>query len=320
MAMATMLVVGVLDDKYGLGVKLRFAIEIAVVFLIIYINTSAIDNFEGIWGVDMMEPWAVYALSILSGVGLMNAINLIDGVDGYSSGFSMVACIEFALVFYISRVPGMGIICLVCAGSQLPFFLHNVFGKRTKMFIGDGGTLMIGTMITAFCFSIIKHSSASYKLLFQEHGVALIPLCLAIMAIPVFDTLRVMFTRALKGRSPFSPDKTHLHHAFIDLGYSHIGTTLKIIQINLAILAGWAIAWALGASATLQLYVVAALGVLFTFVLYPVLRALQKRRGFLSAMSAKMAAFSHIENSKPWRWMQKLVDDELFAEGKDEMF
>lgn len=101
-------------------------------------------------------------------------------------------------------------------------------------------------------------------------NLGLIPFTVATLCIPVFDTLRVMSTRIIQGNSPFKPDKTHLHHLFIKLGYSHIGTTLSIIFMNLLVVLCWYCAYKFGLSINMQLYIVIALGVLFTFILYPI--------------------------------------------------
>lgn len=315
-AMTILLVVGVIDDRKNLPASLRFVLEIGVVAVLAHGNGNMIDNLHGLWGVYELPTWLAYTLSIITGVGIINAINLIDGVDGYSSGFAVLACLLFGIVYYVARIPGMAIVCLIAMGSVVPFFLHNVFGKKTKMFIGDGGTLMLGTLMTAFVFSILKGDSVCAKL--ETSGFGLIPFCLAVLTVPVFDTLRVMFWRILKGTSPFKPDKTHLHHLFIDLGFSHIGTTAVILVTNCLVVAAQVIAWALGASMEVQLYIVVALGVLITLGFYGFM-SVQKRRGtkFYRGM-LRSGRKSHIETSKFWDWMRKLVDDELFIEGREE--
>ena len=109
----------------------------------------------------------------------------------------------------------MTILAVVSVGALIPFFLHNVFGKSSKMFIGDGGTLVMGTVMSVFVIAILQ--SGSRVAAFVDPNVGLVPFTLAVLSVPVFDTLRVMSTRMLKGSSPFRPDKTHLHHMFIDM-------------------------------------------------------------------------------------------------------
>lgn len=316
-AMTILLAVGVIDDRKNLPAGLRFVLEIGVVAVIVSANGNMIDSLHGLWGINELPKWVAYPLSIVAGVGIINAINLIDGVDGYSSGFAMMACLLFGTIYYLSRVPGMAIVCLIVTGSVAPFFLHNVFGKKTKMFLGDGGTLMLGTLMTAFVFSILKEDSVCAKL--ETTGFGLIPFCLAVLSVPVFDTLRVMFGRMLRRTSPFKPDKTHLHHLFIGLGFSHIGTTTVILFMDALVVAAQVTAWALGASMEVQLYVVVALGLLVTLGFY-VFTNRQKRRDTTIYRAMRLQGrISHIETTKFWEWMRKLVDDELFIEGRDEL-
>ena len=126
-----------------------------------------------------------------------------------------MACLIVGTLFFLAGEAPMTILAAVSVGALIPFFLHNVFGKTSKMFIGDGGTLVMGVVMSVFVIAILQNGSrvAAYV----NPNVGLVPFTLAVLSVPVFDTLRVMSTRILKGTSPFRPDKTHLHHMFIDL-------------------------------------------------------------------------------------------------------
>ena len=155
--------------------------------------------------------------SIFAGVGTINAVNMIDGVDGYSSGYAMLACLCFAIAFHASWTPGMVCLTMIAGGALLPFFLHNVFGIRSRMFIGDGGTLMLGMLLTALAFSALSSRVGIGQL--GEEGVCIPAFILAVGCIPIFDAVRVMFVRIIHGKSPMKADKSHLHHLFIDMGF-----------------------------------------------------------------------------------------------------
>ncbi len=315
-ATGILLVVGVLDDKRKLSVRIRFSIEVLSVGMLILLNHNSLDSLEGIWGIRSLPAYISVPLSLIAGVGIINAINLMDGVDGYSSAYAIMVCICFSVIFYLSYIPYMGILTLICAGALLPFFLHNVFGRTSKMFIGDGGTLMTGTLITVFVFSILNGHSRCYDSLHVYDGIGLIPLVLAILSVCIFDTVRVMFTRIISGHSPFHPDKTHLHHLFIDMGFSHIGTTLSLLCLNTFVVAGWFIAWKSGADVTMQLYVVVFLSLLNTFGIYTLLRHQEKSGGGLYSVLCAVGRRTRWEDTRFWQWMRKMVDGELFAEGK----
>jgi len=316
LAMGLLLAVGMIDDKRRLNVSVRFLIETLSIVCIIYLNRNYINTFNGLWEVEHLQNWIALPLSLFAGVGIVNAINLMDGVDGYSSSYVSLSCCCFACIFLASNIPMMSVLCMICAGSIIPFILHNVFGKKTKMFIGDGGTLMMGMMITVFCFSILKEGSLCYVNLQQNHGIGLIPLTLAILSVSIFDTLRVMSVRMFHGKSPFQPDKNHLHHMFIDAGFSHAGTTLSLLILNILVILGWFVSWIAGASVELQLYVVLAISILNTAGLHILMERGRKKEGRIYRKFCKIGSATHWNDTAFWKWMQRLVDDQMFEEGK----
>lgn len=305
-AMLIMLYIGTIDDIIDLSPKMRFIAEILLVAWLMYVNKASIDSFWGLWGVDTIPAWLAWPLTIFAAVGIINAINLIDGVNGLSSGFCFMASVLFAAVFYISGNIVMTTLAVSAAGAIVPFFLHNVFGQKTKMFIGDGGTLVIGIMMSMFVINILK--SDTECAVFASKGIGLIPLTLSILAIPVFDTLRVMSARIMRGTSPFYPDKTHLHHMFIDLGFSHLGTTVSILTMNLLVVVAWFISYRLGASADMQLYIVLAISITSTFLFYSFAKRQLNNNGKSLKVLQRIARAMHFEKKGIWIKVQQLVD------------
>lgn len=305
-AMVIMLYVGTIDDILDLSPYTRFAIEIAVVAFIMYVNNNGINNFWGLWGIDTISMWIAAPLTIFAAVGIINAVNLIDGVNGLSSGFCFMACVMFAIMFLLSGNIVMMVLATSAAGAIIPFFLHNVFGHNTKMFIGDGGTLVIGTMMSMFVINILKDTSLSAKLAYE--GVGLIPFTLAVLAVPVFDTLRVMSARIIRGHSPFSPDKTHLHHLFLELGFSHIGTTVSILSLNFMIIVAWFVSYKLGASIDTQLYTVLILSILITFIFYKFAKIQLANKGKTLKMLQSIGKLLQIEKKGIWNLIQRAID------------
>jgi UDP-N-acetylmuramyl pentapeptide phosphotransferase/UDP-N-acetylglucosamine-1-phosphate transferase len=238
-------------------------------------------------------------------VGIINAVNLIDGVDGYSSGYSIVSSSLFGVMFYHLSNERMVTLSAIVAASLLPFFLHNVFGKTSKMFIGDAGTLSLGIVFSMFVTTCLCDNPGTSAV---PEGLGLVAFNLAVLCVPVFDTLRVMSARIWRGKSPFSPDKTHLHHLFIELGYSHIGAALSIICMNLTVVLCWYAAYRLGLSADMQLYVVIALGGLSTFVFYPFCKAQLRKDTALAGMLKRMGEMTHVERTGFWLLARKWAD------------
>lgn len=305
-AMTIMLYTGTIDDILDLTPRTRFIIEIVVVAFIMLVNNSGINHFWGLWGINFIPVWIAAPLTIFAAVGIINAINLIDGVNGLSSGFCFMASVMFAIMLYISGNTHMTILAITAAGAIIPFFLHNVFGNTTKMFIGDGGTLVIGTMMSMFVVSTLKGTSLSASL--AKDGMGLIPFTLAVLAVPVFDTLRVMSMRILRKQSPFHPDKTHLHHLFIELGFSHIGTTVSILTLNFLIILAWFASYKMGASIDVQLYIVLTLSILITFVFYKFAKVQIKNKTKALRFLQRIASMLQIEKKGIWAWAQRMID------------
>ena len=314
-AMTILMIVGVIDDMNDLSAAVRFIIEIAVVWTVMAVGRRYGNDLHGLWGIGKLSIYVSIPFSLLAGVGIINAINMIDGVDGYSSGFGFFSMMIFAFFFFISGIATTGYLAMSVAGALLPFFLHNVFGKKSKMFIGDGGTLMLGTALTVMLFNILYHGSLCSK--FEARELGLIPFTLAVMSIPVFDTLRVMTMRILRKKSPFEPDKTHLHHLFIDMKFSHIGTTFVILSMNTIVVLAWLLSWQLGASIDWQLYIVIIMGSLFTIVFYVYMRSQQRKGTRFFYRCCAIGRRSHIARTGFWKFMMNLVDGTLFVKNKE---
>lgn len=321
-AMTIMMAIGMWDDMRDISATLRFVIEFALVGAFIAVTGVYIDDFHGLWGIHELTPWLAIPLSLVVGVGIINAVNLIDGVDGYSSGYGILACVCVAIAFWQVWNPVMVCLTVIVIGAIIPFFLHNVFGARSKMFIGDGGTLMLGTLMAVMIFCSLSSKFGLEAL--EDKGMSLIAFTIAVACIPVFDTLRVMTMRILRGNSPFKPDKTHLHHLFIDMGFSHLGAALSILLINASVVLIWLLSWKLGASIDVQTYIVVALGFAVTFGFYKYMKNQQNggpvdEEGYPQGskvwhIALKVGDFTHREDKRFWRTMRDLMDGPLLGE------
>lgn len=304
--MTVMLYIGSLDDLLSLSPSFRFILEVLVIFIMITCNDNSINNFHGLWGIWWMPAWTSMLVTIIACVGIMNAINMIDGVNGLCSGYCIVVCSFFAITFWISHNFEATAMAIIAVGALIPFFLHNVFGKKSKMFLGDGGSLLMGITMSVFVVELLNDRTDYFSRYCQDLGV--VPLTLSMLSIPVFDTLRVMMMRIVRGRSPFSPDKTHLHHLFLDYEFSHIGTTLSVITLNVLVVLSWVLCYYMGASIELQLYVVVLMSCSVTFVLYPLMRWIERRNGYLYEAIRKLGRATHIGHTNAFLKITKFLD------------
>ena len=320
-SVALMMVIGTWDDINGLPAFVRLLVEVLLVGGFIATTGIYIDNLHGLWGVYEMDPLYAIPISIFAGVGTINAINMIDGVDGYSSGYAMLACLCFAFAFHSAWTPGMVCLTMIAGGALLPFFMHNVFGARSRMFIGDGGTLMLGMLLTSLAFSALSSKVGLGPL--EDQNVCIPALVIGVGCIPLFDAVRVMFVRMIHGKSPLKADKSHLHHLFIDMGFSHLGAAMFIIQMNIVVLLAWWLAWYLGASMDVQLYVVVAMALMVTAGVYSLMRWQQNggpvdEEGYpqgtkLWHLLCRLGEWTHKENKPAWRMMRFIMDYPLLG-------
>ena len=310
--MTVMLFLGCLDDILSVRPMTRLAVEMIAAVTMIYGMKMWICNFQGLWGITSVSVPVGIALSIITFQGILNAINMIDGIDGLSSSFCMLILGSFGIYFFFAGHYSFSVFAAVLIGSLLPFFLHNVFGWTTKMFIGDGGTLMMGTAISAMVFMILSDEQLPGPLS-PGDDFSRIAFALAVLSIPVGDTLRVMFSRMARRKSPFSPDKTHLHHLLLKQGFSYIGITMIEIAMDVLVIAAFLLSWWLGASLEVQLYVVVGFALLLIFAVVLV-TARVDRTGNVPAALNRVASRSHVERKGLWLKLQKLVDNDFEVE------
>lgn len=299
------LIIGLMDDMISLTPRVRFVVEIILVLFLIFTTGYQINDFHGLWGLQHVPLGLSVPLTVVASVGIINAINLIDGVDGYSSGYSIVSCALFGIMFYALDNIRMVTLAAIVATSLVPFFFHNVFGKHSKMFIGDAGTLSLGIVFSIFVATILSATPGGKPV---DPNLGLVPFTLAVLCVPVFDTLRVMSARIYRGNSPFHPDKTHLHHLFIELGFSHIGTTISIITANLLVVLSWFVAYRCGLSVDVQLYIVVALGIGITFVFYPFTKSQIRKQSAYYRCLYRLGKTTQIKRTGFWLFLQKWVD------------
>lgn len=306
---AVMFFVGMLDDFLGLSPRIRFLFQILCVVGLVYCANISIDNLQGLWGIYQLPVPVALGLTVFAGVGIINAINMIDGVNGLSSGLCILCSLLFAYIFYLKGDYANA--CLGCcmAASLFLFLLHNVFGATSKMFIGDSGTMMMGITVIWYVMNLMNSQVMIQHTLTHFAGSAA-ACALAIESVPVFDTLRVMIQRIMEHKSPFSPDKTHLHHMFIQLGVSHSITALSIIGIDLLIVILWFASYRLGFSLEGQLYTVIAAGVVLVWGCYSFLHYQNHHQTRFSQRLRSFSLASHKGHTPWWQSIQRYLDKE----------
>lgn len=225
--------IGMKDDLLGISWKKKLAGQVAAMLILCIIGNQRITNLQGLLGIyEITYVWSVL-LTVFIGIALINAFNLIDGIDGLAAAIAMIAAFAFGTSFFIAGEKEYAILCAILIGTLLPFFYYNVWGKRNKLFMGDTGSLLLGFIMTALVIRFNKIFFIPGSPIMSSVAVVSI----GILFIPVFDTLRVFVLRILNHKSPFSADKRHIHHLLIELGFSHLKSTIYIAAANILFIA-----------------------------------------------------------------------------------
>lgn len=224
-------VTGIYDDLIQISPRKKLKGEILGVLVLVVGGGFYFSEMHGLLGLQWISPWFGIPLTFIGLIGLINAINLIDGIDGLCSGVALMDCLAFGSFFYIVGYVEYALLCCILLGAIVPFFFINLFGKRSKMFMGDSGALMVGFLLG---FMAIKLCKLPEQNLNQFQLKAVPAVAFSVVAIPVLDTLRLFISRWMRGKSPFAPDKRHLHHKLLTIFNGvHKKATFTILSLNL---------------------------------------------------------------------------------------
>lgn len=222
--------VGMADDLIGVRYSAKFVVQIIVAIFLICGGAVFMD-FEGLFGLWKVPTIIGWLFSILIIVYIVNALNLIDGIDGLASGLSMIAMICYGVMLHMAGLHIQALLAWATLGALLPFFYYNYFGdalRHKKIFMGDTGSLTIGTMISFLALTMTNVAE------FKAKNLNPVICAFAPIIVPAFDVLRVYYHRVRHGRNPFLPDRCHIHHKLLALGLS-TRKALALILITAAV-------------------------------------------------------------------------------------
>lgn len=223
-AMMVLFFMGVKDDLVGLSPSKKLLVHLLLGGLLLFEGSFRIKTFDGLFGVEEIPFYVSAAFSLFVYIVVVNAINLIDGVDGLAGGYGVLAATAFGISFFASGNMPEAIVAIALAGSLAGFLKFN--WTPARIFLGDGGSLITGMTFYVLCVQWINLPLADRPALLTN-----IPgpvLSMSFLAYPLVDTLRVFTLRLLKGRSPFSPDRNHLHHRMMALRWGHRRTSTTV--------------------------------------------------------------------------------------------
>lgn len=225
---------GVTDDLVGLSYKVKFPIQILSACMLCA-SGLWINNLHGILGIHHLPAIVGIPFTVIVIVLIINAINLIDGIDGLASGLCILGITVFSMLFIAEGRFNYSVIAIASLGVLLPFYIYNVYGtsnKRTKIFMGDAGSLTIGFIISAFTIKGAVFADQDPAADFDQPYYFVY--ALAILLVPILDVVRLFCHRIIHHRNPFAPDRCHIHHKFLAIGMTIGQTRHTIIGISLA--------------------------------------------------------------------------------------
>ncbi len=231
--------IGFFDDLFDLYYVEKFVLQIFAGIILIQSDVY-INNFHGIFGIYEISELTAYVVSLFVFLVITNSLNLIDGIDGLTGLISSKFFIAVSFIIFFTdsslysfsvNTESMLAYSLTLIGSLIGFLIFN-YKSEKKVFLGDFGSLLIGSVITYFIFSIL-HSSNQ---IVTDNWINRSLICVLLLIYPLTDTLRVYILRAKSGNSPFLADRRHLHHKLIDKGYSHVKASILIVFLSISVL------------------------------------------------------------------------------------
>ena len=238
-SLVILLYIGVMDDIVVMRAYKKLFAQIVVTSLMVIGSDVRIRSFFGLFGIYELNYFFSVAMSIFTFIVLINAFNLIDGIDGLAGGYSILCSAMFGISYYRLGEYNYPLVVLsgVIIGSAIGFLYFNLSNYRNnKIFMGDTGSMILGFLLafTAICFIdiFIDKKLPEIPRYYLQSAPAV---AMAILILPIIDTLNVFMIRICNGKSPLVADKNHIHHSLLKLGLTHRRSTTYILMYYLFI-------------------------------------------------------------------------------------
>ncbi len=226
---------GLKDDLMILSATKKFIGQIIAASILIHLGGIRLDSMHGLFGFGQVSEGFGLALSYLTIIVVINSFNLIDGIDGLAASLGILTMTVFGAYFFAVGYQAYALLAFSMAGSLVAFIIFN--HHPAKIFMGDSGSLMIGLVNSILVIKFITVANDPFVTIPVPSSVAI---GFAILIVPLLDTLRVFSIRIIHARSPFTPDRNHVHHLLLDKGLGHAAVTFTCVCINICfIILAW---------------------------------------------------------------------------------
>ncbi|RYE37228.1 MAG: undecaprenyl/decaprenyl-phosphate alpha-N-acetylglucosaminyl 1-phosphate transferase [Sphingobacteriaceae bacterium] len=219
--------IGIKDDLTGVHFHTKLIVQAVVAFIITVSADIRLTSLHGIFQVYQLDTMSSVLISMLLIMFIINAFNLIDGIDGLAGTLALIACSTFGFYFVAMHQFILAALAFSVAGSVCAFLIYNF--SPAKIFMGDAGSMFLGLICAVFTFKFISVNEASAISNMRNAPV----LAVSVLIIPAFDMLNVIATRIYHKKSPFKPDRNHIHHRMLHLGLTHLQTTLILGAVTI---------------------------------------------------------------------------------------
>lgn len=223
-------IVGIKDDLMGVSAKKKLVAQIIASALVVYGGGIYIPEMGGLFGIysvpaHFSQPFSVFAMVII-----LNAYNLIDGVDGLAGSVGFIASATFGTFLFLNGAVNEAVLAFALAGALAGFLIYNF--EPARIFMGDTGSMVVGFLLAMLSFNVMQTNLAAEVAYMPASAV----MVFGVLIIPMYDTLRVILIRIKNRQSPLNPDSNHMHHVLLKTGYSHRGIVLVMAAANLLII------------------------------------------------------------------------------------
>jgi UDP-N-acetylmuramyl pentapeptide phosphotransferase/UDP-N-acetylglucosamine-1-phosphate transferase len=246
--------IGIIDDLLSLSPLKKLVGQLLSILVLIYLSDLKIDSMHGMFNIWVLPEWISVLFTIFVVVVITNAYNLIDGIDGLAGGLGAISLLFFGVIFLFNEDYQYAIISFTLLGALVAFLRYNF--HPAKIFMGDTGSLVIGLILSVLSIRLINTGVEIPNIKYSTDRGPFI--AIALLAIPLYDTFRVFFIRILSGYHPLHPDRNHIHHALLDLGFGHKKSTLTlyIFSFLIAVISYFMIDMSLGLSIFILTFIV----------------------------------------------------------------
>lgn len=224
-----LLILGVRDDIIPMRSYVKLIGQILTAFIVVVFGKLYFTDLDGLLGIHEIPVFYAQVLSITIIVAIINAYNLIDGIDGLASSLTIVSALFFGVWFLLGNNIVMFTVAFSLVGALFGFLMFNK--SPAKIFMGDTGSMFLGFILSILAIRFIDFNNVVVDEFYHlEHGPLI---AMTVMLVPLADVTRVFVDRIIKGNSPFKPDKTHIHHLLLKLGFSHNMVVSLLVFISI---------------------------------------------------------------------------------------